>query len=79
MWLLPSAIKIGAPKYLFSAMAAPMMQAHLRSTSMQTVQFVPVEPHVKSAETRELFNAGVSENAGTGKSADPACYDDCVE
>jgi hypothetical protein len=35
---------------------------------------VPVEPKVKSAKTRELFNAGVISNVGNGKSADPTCY-----
>jgi hypothetical protein len=35
---------------------------------------VPVEPDVKSSKTHKLFNAGVSGNSKTGKSADPVCY-----
>lgn len=34
-----------------------------------------MEPNVKSRKTCELFNAGVSELAGSAKSADPTCYD----
>ena len=52
----------------------PMNNAHLETTSPQNVRLVPVEPHVKSAETRKLFNAGVSDWAGSAKSADPVCY-----
>lgn len=33
-----------------------------------------MEPDVKSAKTRELFNAGGSGNSKTGKNADPTCY-----
>lgn len=34
-----------------------------------------MEPHVKSAKARKLFNAGVRGNVRTTKSADPSCYD----
>lgn len=33
-----------------------------------------MEPHVKSAKTRKLFNAGVSASAQIGKTTDPTCY-----
>ena len=36
---------------------------------------MPVDPKVKSSKTRKLFNAGMSGNAETRKSADPTCYD----
>ena len=53
----------------------PMNSAHLETTSPQNARVVPVEPNVKSAGTRELFNAGMSAAAQIGKSADPSCYD----
>lgn len=46
----------------------------LETTTHENVRVVPVEPDVKSAETRKLFNAGVSGNAKDGKSVDPICY-----
>ncbi len=52
----------------------PMNCAQVETTSRRDMRLVPVEPHVKSAETRELFNAGVSASARSGKSADPTCY-----
>lgn len=52
-----------------------MPQALLQSTMTENVQVLPVDPEVKSPKTRELFNAGVSEIAGSAKSADPSCYD----
>lgn len=52
----------------------PMNCAHLETASHQNVRLVPVEPHVKSAETRDLFNAGAGTPAQIGKSADPSCY-----
>lgn len=53
--------------------------AHLKTTLHQNVRLVPVEPDVKSSETRKLSNAGVSGNSKTGKSADPTCYSRRVE
>lgn len=52
-----------------------MAQGLLKPTSHKNVRVVPVDPHVKSAKPRKLFNAGVSEFAGLAKSADPSCYD----
>lgn len=52
-----------------------MTQALPQTTSHKTALKSVGEPHVKSAETRELFNAGVSGNSKTAKSADPTCYD----
>lgn len=52
-----------------------MNSAHLQTTLFARDQQTRMEPHVKSAETRELFNAGVSVIAGSAKIADPSCYD----
>lgn len=52
----------------------PMNSAHLKMIRAGNARLVPVEPHVKSAETRKLFNVGVSASAQNGKSADPICY-----
>lgn len=51
-----------------------MAQALLQSRATKNVQLVLVEPDVKSAKTFKLFNAGVSGNRETAKSADPTCY-----
>lgn len=53
----------------------PMNSAHSQSTLFARVQQMPVDPKVKSAKTRKLFNAGVRGNAGMSKIADPTCYD----
>jgi hypothetical protein len=51
-----------------------MNSAYLQTTLFARGQLVPVEPKVKPAETRELFNAGVGGFAETAKNADPSCY-----
>ena len=60
-------------------MQTAMAQALPQSTSHKNVRVVLDTPHVKSAETRKLFNAGVSGNLKTGKSADPTCYNALVQ
>lgn len=51
-----------------------MNSAHPQQTLFARDQQTRVTPHVKSAETCELFNGGVSGSAGSAKSADPSCY-----
>jgi len=51
-----------------------MAQGLYQSTSLKNARVVFDAPHVKSAETRKLFNAGVSGKLETGKSAYPSCY-----
>jgi hypothetical protein len=52
----------------------PMNCALPQSNSRQNVRLVPVDPEVKSAKTIQKSNSGVSEIAGSAKSADPTCY-----
>ena len=52
----------------------PMNSAHLETISHRNTRLVPVQPHVKSVETCELFNADAGTPAQFAKSADPACY-----
>lgn len=56
-------------------MQTTMAQALPQSTSLKNARVVPVDPHVKSGKTCKLFNAGVSGNSKTERSADPTCYD----
>lgn len=59
---------------LFSTLRAPMTQGLLKSSATQNALKSLGAPQVKSAETRELFNAGVRGNSKTAKSVDPTCY-----
>lgn len=56
-------------------MQTTMAQALPQSTARKNVRVVRMEPDVKSAETRKLFNAGVSGKSEPGKTTDPTCYD----
>jgi len=60
-------------------MTAPMTQGLPQPTSLRNARVVRMEPDVKSAKTRELFNVGVSGKSGMEKSADPTCYDALVQ
>lgn len=52
----------------------PMNSALLNLDRHENVRLVPVDPEVKSAKTIQKSNSGVSEFAGSAKSADPTCY-----
>lgn len=52
----------------------PMNSAQLETTGPENARLVPVEPYVKSAETRELSLRGMSRISQNGKNADPPCY-----
>lgn len=52
----------------------PMNCAQVEPTRRENARLVPVEPHVKSAKMRELFNADAGTPEQTAKSADPTCY-----
>jgi len=56
----------------------PMVQALPNPNARKNIRLVPIPPEVKSAKTRDLFNAGVRGISGIEKSADPSCYDVCV-
>jgi hypothetical protein len=59
---------------LFSACGDSMDGRLLETRGAKNVRLVPVEPKVKSSKTFKMSNAGVSEIARNGKSADPTCY-----
>ena len=51
-----------------------MDSTYLQATLFAGARLVAADPKVKSAKTRELFNAGVIVSCETAKSADPSCY-----
>jgi hypothetical protein len=52
----------------------PMNCGQLETIGAKNARVVPVGPNVKSAKTCKLFNAGVREITGNGKTTDPTCY-----